>query len=39
MKRRTFLGLGAGLGVAFVAGCGLPVIPKRPEPTADAALG
>lgn len=39
MKRRAFLGLGAGLGVAFLAGCSLPVIPKRPDPTPEAALG
>ncbi len=39
MKRRTFLNLGAGLGVAFLAGCSLPVIPKRPDPTPEAALG
>ena len=39
MKRRTFLGLGAGLSVAFLAGCSLPVIPKRPDPTPEAALG
>ncbi len=35
MRRRTFL----GLGVAFLAGCSLPVIPKRPDPTPEAALG
>lgn len=39
MKRRTLLGLGAGLGVSFVlAGC-LPVIPKRPDASLDAAVG
>lgn len=39
MKRRTFLGLGAGLTVTFLAGCSLPVIPKRPDPTPETALG
>lgn len=37
--RRAFLGAAGGLAVAFAAGCGaLPVIPKRPTPSAaDAA--
>ena len=39
MRRRTFLGMGAGLGVVFLAGCSLPVIPKRPDPTPETALG
>ena len=39
VKRRTFLGLGAGLTVTFLAGCSLPVIPKRPDPTPETALG
>lgn len=44
MKRRTFLGLAAGTGAAaltvyFTARAVLPVIPKRPEPTAEAAAG
>lgn len=30
---------GAGLTVGFLAGCALPVIPKRPTPDATAALG
>ncbi len=39
MQRRTFLGMGAGIGVSFALGGCLPVIPKRPEPTAEAAVG
>jgi len=39
MKRRAFLtAAGAGLSVSFVAGCSLPVIPKRPAPQAEDAL-
>ena len=39
MKRRTFLtAAGAGLSVSFMAGCTLPVIPKRPAPQAEDAL-
>lgn len=34
MKRRSFLGAGAALTVAFSAGCTLPVIPKRPSASA-----
>lgn len=37
MKRRALLA-GAGLTVTFLAGCALPVIPKRPRPTVDDAL-
>ena len=37
MKRRAFI---AGtLSVSFIAGCALPVIPKRPDPTPEHALG
>ena len=41
MRRRTFLagGLATGLTVAFTACSRIPVFPKRPEPTADAATG
>ena len=35
MKRRTVLAAGAGLSVTFLAGCALPVIPKRPRPEPD----
>ncbi len=39
MKRRNFLKAGGALSVSFlVAGC-LPVIPKRPDPTPEAAVG
>jgi isoquinoline 1-oxidoreductase beta subunit len=39
MKRRAFLvAAGAGLSVSFMAGCTLPVIPKRPTPQAEDAL-
>ena len=38
MQRRTFLTAGAGLTVTFLAGCALPVIPKRPAPTASDGL-
>lgn len=39
MNRRGFLGAaGSGLTVTFLAGCGLPVIPKRPIPGAEDAL-
>ena len=39
MKRRAFLtAAGAGLSVSFMAGCNLPVIPKRPAPQAEDAL-
>lgn len=38
MKRRAFMA--GGLSVTFfVAGCSLPVIPKRPAPTPEAAQG
>lgn len=40
MKRRSLLAsAGAGLTVAFLPGCTLPVIPKRPAPDAEAARG
>lgn len=41
MKRRLFLGAGAGaaLTVVFAAGCSLPVIPKRPDATLTDASG
>ncbi len=35
MKRRVFLGSGAALTVAFAVGCAIPVLPKRPEASAD----
>lgn len=39
MKRRSFLNLaGGGLAVTFLAGCALPVIPKRPAPVLEDAL-
>lgn len=38
LTRRALLG-GAGLVVAFAAGCTLPVIPKRPAPDLGSALG
>ncbi|HEY0858016.1 MAG TPA: molybdopterin cofactor-binding domain-containing protein, partial [Albitalea sp.] len=38
MRRRAFLAAGAGLTVTFLAGCQLPVIPKRPLPDAADAL-
>ena len=38
MQRRTFLTAGAGLTVTFLSGCALPVIPKRPAPTASDGL-
>jgi isoquinoline 1-oxidoreductase subunit beta len=38
MRRRTLLAAGAGLTVSFVAGCALPVFPKRPKPQAEDAL-
>ncbi|MBL8385133.1 MAG: xanthine dehydrogenase family protein molybdopterin-binding subunit [Burkholderiales bacterium] len=37
MKRRTFLSAAAGLSVSFLAGCALPVIPRRPAPSAAGA--
>lgn len=38
--RRSVLRAGAsGLTVSFLAGCALPVIPKRPSPNAPVALG
>ncbi|RVU43961.1 xanthine dehydrogenase family protein molybdopterin-binding subunit [Rubrivivax rivuli] len=40
MSRRSLLrAAAAGLSVSFVAGCSLPVIPKRPRPDAELALG
>ncbi|MCV0438154.1 MAG: molybdopterin-dependent oxidoreductase [Hydrogenophaga sp.] len=39
MKRRAFLQTSAVLGVSFVAGCSLPVIPKRPAAQYEDALG
>jgi isoquinoline 1-oxidoreductase beta subunit len=39
MKRRTLLRGGAALTVVFAGGCALPVVPKRPAPTADDAAG
>jgi isoquinoline 1-oxidoreductase beta subunit len=39
MKRRSLLTGGAALSVGFVAGCTLPVIPKRPAPTPEHARG
>ena len=38
MNRRAFLAAGTGLTVTFLAGCALPVIPKRPAPDAADAL-
>lgn len=42
--RRGFLALGGGLTVTFLAGgplvgCSLPVIPKRPQPDPESAMG
>ena len=41
LNRRRFLNytLGAGLSVGFLAGCSLPVIPKRPQPELEQAMG
>jgi isoquinoline 1-oxidoreductase beta subunit len=40
LSRRRFLHLaGGGLTVVLLPGCALPVIPKRPAPDLDAALG
>lgn len=39
MRRRGFLAGGLGLTVVLGSGCTLPVIPKRPAPTAGDALG
>lgn len=39
MKRRAFLQGAGGLTVTFVAGCTMPVIPGRPDATAEAASG
>lgn len=39
MKRRGFLQAGGVLSVAFLAGCSLPVIPKRPVAQYEDALG
>lgn len=40
LRRRTLLALGgAALAVAFLPGCALPVIPKRPRPDLAGALG
>jgi isoquinoline 1-oxidoreductase beta subunit len=39
MKRRTFLSTGAALTASFLAGCTLPVIPKRPAPSLEGARG
>ena len=39
MNRRDFFGVtGGGLVVAFLGGCALPVIPKRPMPDAEDAM-
>lgn len=39
MKRRGFLQAGGALSVAILSGCALPVIPKRPVPQYQDALG
>jgi len=39
VKRRAFLQAGGALSVAFLAGCALPVIPKRPVAGYEDALG
>ncbi|HUG24557.1 xanthine dehydrogenase family protein molybdopterin-binding subunit [Piscinibacter sp.] len=40
MKRRSFLAASAaGLTVGFFSGCTFPVIPKRPAPSLDDAMG
>ncbi|OPF65384.1 xanthine dehydrogenase family protein molybdopterin-binding subunit [Hydrogenophaga sp. H7] len=39
MKRRHFLQAGGVLAVGFVAGCAIPVIPKRPAAAYEDALG
>lgn len=40
LSRRHFMRLGgAGLTVVLLPGCAIPVIPKRPAPDLDAALG
>ena len=39
MKRRAFIQAGGVLSVAFLAGCALPVIPKRPGAQHENALG
>ncbi len=39
-SRRAFLAMGTGfLAVGFLPGCALPVIPKRPKPAPEDALG
>jgi isoquinoline 1-oxidoreductase beta subunit len=38
-RRRLFVAAAAGIGVSFVAGCSLPVIPKRPAPDLVDAVG
>lgn len=38
-RRGLLRAAGAGLTVSFLAGCALPVIPKRPSPDATVALG
>ena len=38
-RRGLLQAAGAGLTVSFLAGCALPVIPKRPSPDATVALG
>lgn len=38
-RRRWLQAAGTGLTVTFLAGCALPVIPKRPSPDLDAATG
>lgn len=38
-RRGLLRAVGAGLAVSFLAGCALPVIPKRPRPSASTALG
>lgn len=40
MRRRDFLGAGLSVAIAIPLGaCGLPVIPKRPDPTGEQAFG
>ncbi len=39
MKRRAFIQAGGVLSVAFLSGCALPVIPKRPVAQYEDALG
>lgn len=39
LKRRSLLAAGAALSVGFLAGCSLPVMPRRPVPERGAASG